>query len=121
MIAALAGCRAQPAPVGASGTPAIYEWGVLHAELPVNLDVLTVSAAAEVTLRERGYSITHRAGLADRAELLGSPGGGYSIPDVLVVVSNAAQGTGLAVKVMPLGDEVYARVLMESILNKLGR
>jgi hypothetical protein len=120
LFATLPACESTTSTVGQSETQAVYSMGSLQVELPPRFDVLTVTAAAEVTLRERGYTITHKSANADRAAFYGRAATVGAIPQADVVVSQTAGGTGLSLKVGVFGDEVASRVLMEAILAKLG-
>jgi hypothetical protein len=117
---ALAACQAPSAPVGTSATPATYTLGVLSLELPPRYDVLAALTAVEVTLRDRGYTVTHRTANADRAALQAQGAPGSLIPDVSVTIRQTAGGTGLEIKTGLFGDEVESRVLAEAFLARLG-
>lgn len=82
--------------------------------------MLTVTAAAEVALRERGYSITHKATSSDTAALTAKGATVGAIAPLDVVITQTAAGTGIRVKQGAFGDEVGSRVILEAILAKLG-
>lgn len=120
-LALLAGCRANPAPVGAAGTQAVYRLGSLDAVLPPQVPMLTIAAAAEEALLARGYSIVSAEATADRCRVVGLGPQAADYERVIVAGSAAAAGPRVSVHVQPFGDEVASRVIMEALLARLGR
>lgn len=118
--AALAGCQAQPQAVGTTGVQAEYGLGRLKAEVDPKVSILALSTAAEIALRERGYAIDSRSATQDRASVVAKRPLGPSWEQVQVFAYQTSSGSGLTIWVTPLGDEVTSRVIMESILTKLG-
>lgn len=119
-LLALAACRAQPQPVGATGLQAEYALGTLRTQLDPRIGVLAVVDAAEIELRARGYAIDDRSASDDAASLSARQSAQDAWSNVRVSARHRAQGTELAVFAAPFGDEVTSRVLMEAIVARLG-
>lgn len=95
--------------------------GAIAAELPPSVPVLTLATAAEVVLRERGYTIIGRGTSADVVELAAEGASTGAVPRVLVRVANTPGGSLIVIKCGLLGDETTSRILLEAVLAKLGR
>jgi len=95
--------------------------GALAAELPPSVPVLTLATAAEVALRERGYTIIGRGTSADVVELAAEAASTGAVPRVLVRVTATPGGSLIVIKSGLLGDETISRVILEAVLAKLGR
>ncbi len=102
---------------------ATYQFRTLEARLGPEVEVLTVRAAAEQTLRARGYVVTRVNGDNDacRVEARSS---GMDDWDRLVVESWVAEGplgTKVSVTCEPWGDERVSRAVLDGVLVRLGR
>lgn len=122
-LLALTGCRASEGFAGRSGVAASYRLGTLTADLPDEVRVRSVLAAADATLRARGYSVVGEQATADRGWARGSPPAGslLELEDVTIWSRLSRTGTRLGVDVKPIGAEAQARAIMDDLLRRLGR
>lgn len=98
-----------------------YSFGQLSATLPAEVGVATLRAAAESTLRSRGYVIIESASTDDRMRVVGtSRVDGRSEPTTI-----SAKVTYSGVRVMiesgAFGDEGVSRVILDDVLRRLSK
>lgn len=117
---ALAACQPTVAAQGRDrNVDAAYQFRTLSAKLDPTIQVLTVSAAAEQTLRARGYTVTRASATADTARVSAKRGGSS---DTVVIESWLGDRfTGVSVTCEPWGDQATSRALLDGVLNRLGR
>jgi hypothetical protein len=101
---------------------AVYTFGTLSCELPSTVPVLTAAAAAETTLRRRGYVITESGGTSDQARIVARIGGRDHGDDETTIIQSRVSRTGtmLTIHSGPLGDEVASRAILDGVLASLG-
>ncbi|MBM4108369.1 MAG: hypothetical protein FJ255_06080 [Phycisphaerae bacterium] len=122
-LLAVAGCRASEGTSGRTGVSASYRLGTLISTLPDEVRVRSVLAAADATLRARGYSVVAGQATADRGWVRGSPpaGSALDLEDVTIWSRLSRTGTRLGVDVKPILAEAQARAILDDLLRRLGR
>lgn len=123
---AMAGCESTPPPVEYhgrtdehGGIPAVYDLGTLTADLPRDLPTQSVIAAAEASLRRRGYTITASESTTDAGRVVARPPGSKLHHKVTVRARVLHGVTRTTVEAVPQ-DEAFSRAVLESMLTRLG-
>jgi hypothetical protein len=114
---------------GVDGSPgrvlATYSIPTLKTELPPDVAVESIAAAATAVLEARGYTIERSDVSSDRATISAKmPGDGElsrGLDRTVVRSRITGAGTGLTVTVEPWGEEMISRALLDAILARLGR
>lgn len=114
----LVGCHTQTIQQGS--VMASYSGITLTADLPDPSRVPMVMAAAEETLRGRGYAIKRSDTTEEAGSLVAVPPRANDFPRMLVEVKRKATGTRITMSYRPLGDEEVCRSALDGILVKLG-
>lgn len=115
------GCQARPAAAGPDGRQtATYRGRTLTADLPRQVRVPSVAAAAEVALRHRGYAVTKAPTTEDFARVEGEPPKAGWGERVVVRARQTSAYTRVEVIAQPLGDQVLSRSLLDEMLANLG-
>lgn len=118
-LIALAGCEATPKQQGSqSQLTATYKMGALSAVIPAK--VPAVMAAAEQTLRDRGYAIVSSASTTEQGGIVARPPS-YNLGKTLKidVASTATDETSITLSAQPW-DETLLRITLDRILVRLG-
>ncbi|HEX8876572.1 MAG TPA: DUF3568 family protein [Phycisphaerales bacterium] len=118
-LLALAGCEATPKQQGSqSQLTATYKMGALSAVVPAK--VPAVMAAAEQTLRDRGYAIESSASTTEQGGIVARPPA-YNLGKTLKVdiASTANDETSITLSAQPW-DETLLRITLDRILARLG-
>lgn len=102
---------------------AAYRFRTLEANLGPEVGVLTVRAAAEQSLRARGYVVTRSDGDDDRCRVEARTAGMGDWDRVVVEswVDGGSPGTSVSVRCEPWGDEKISRAVLDGLLVRLGR
>lgn len=127
LTAVVAGC--QQSPVARAGKPdpsgrdimATYSFGELYASLPAELSVPTLRAAAESTLRSRGYVITDSSSTQDRMRVLAVSRTDGRNEKSTITARLTPQRTAIVVDTGTFGDEATSRAILDDLLRVLGR
>ena len=98
-----------------------YSWGSLSANLPPEMGVLTVGAAAESALRGRGYVIDAASGTKDHVEVIGRASVHSGLDTVHIESALTPTGTSICISVGMFGDQSASRAILDDVLSKLGR
>lgn len=99
-----------------------YAFGALQAQIPEPLPVRSVAAAAEATLRDRGYMILSNRTTDDSARVEARPPSRDLGRRWIILTRATSDGqTLLSVEREPWGDDDAPRVMMDAILQALGR
>lgn len=110
--------------VGSRTNPiyAEFAFGALEATIPEPLPIRSVAAAAEATLRDRGYMILSSRTTDDSARIEARPPS-RDLGRRWIVLAQATPDaqTLLSVEREPWGDDGASRVMMDAILQRLGR
>jgi hypothetical protein len=118
----MCGCRASVESHGRDrGISAAYQFRTLEAELDRSVSTLTVQAAAEQTLRARGYVITGASRTAEMTRITAQTGGADSTDRIVVETWPKGRATGLSITCEPWGDEAQSRMVLDAVLARLGR
>lgn len=98
---------------------ATYRLRVLTSDLPPQVRVPSIAAAAEATLRHRGYSVTSTA-TEDYMRVEGeAPNAGWG--ERVVIRARQTPGkTRVEITAQPLGDQVLSRAVLDELLASLG-
>jgi hypothetical protein len=118
----LAACKSEHAYQGPRhDILASYNFRTLTCSVERDVRVPAVIAAAEVTLRQRGYSINSSRTTEESGEVEAEPFDANILESVIV---KARQDRGLStkidVRIEPLGDQVKSRSILDAILSNLG-
>lgn len=103
-----------------------YAGGTLTARTGREINVLTIKAAAEQTLRARGYIITESFASADRMKIEASgPGeggsGGGRRDRTTIEAWHTPAGSKLTIESGVFGDETASKLILDEMLYRLGR
>lgn len=115
------GCQAEQRAQGTSGVMASYRIPTLSVQLPAEVRVPAVIAAADEECRSRGYSVASSSATEDAGRLVARPPRTSDYPEAIVEASTLGQGTRVEITVRPLGDQEWSRSLLDGILRRLGR
>jgi hypothetical protein len=118
-LLALSGCEATPKQQGSqSQLTATYKMGALSAVVPAK--VPAVMAAAEQTLRDRGYAIESSASTTEQGGIIARPPA-YNLGKTMKidVASTATDETTITLSTNPW-DETLLRITLYRILARLG-
>ena len=119
VVVALAGCESTPKQQGSqSQLTATYKMGALSAVVPAK--VPAVMAAAEQTLRDRGYAIESSASTTEQGGIIARPPA-YNLGKTMKidVASTATDETTITLSPNPW-DETLLRITLDRILARLG-
>lgn len=105
---------------GDSRTQASYTLPKLTASLPEWVTPRAVAAAAEQTLRDRGYSVLSSAATTDSVKVVAKAPGTGPLKKHVVRASWNRSGSTVTVKSEPFGDETRSRAILDGILARLG-
>ena len=117
----LAGCSS-PMPVsqGQTNIMATYEYPSLSAVLPTQARVPAVIAAAEQTVRARGYAVLDLASAEELGKVVARPPRTSDIPTVRIEAYRVFQWTKVVITFVPWGDNASSRSMLDGILQRLG-
>jgi len=116
------GCVTQPKETYTSkhDVGAVWNHPRLRATLP-GIEPARVIAAADLTLRDRGYFITINQSNADRGRVSARPNNSNMGSSVTVWAEADDQGgTVVSVSAGPFGDELLSRIVLDGIVDRLG-
>jgi hypothetical protein len=121
MLFALPACST-PMPVsqGQTNVMATYEYPSLSAVLPAQARVPAVIAAAESTVRARGYAVLDHASAEELGKVVARPPRTSDFPTVRIDAYRVFQGTKVVITFSPWGDNASSRSLLDGILQRLG-
>ncbi|HYE62194.1 MAG TPA: hypothetical protein VD997_09370 [Phycisphaerales bacterium] len=100
---------------------ATYHNAALSTSLAPTARVPAVIAAADQTLRARGYAVQRSTATEEAGELIANAPRYNNYPRVRVRATRADAATLLEVKVEPFGDQELSRSVLDGILQKLGQ
>ncbi len=120
-LAMLPACST-PIPVsqGRTNVMATYDMPHLSAVLPVEARVPAVIAAAEATVRARGYAVVDISSAEEIGKVVARPPRTSDIPTVRIESYKVFQGTKVVVTFWPWGDNAASRSILDGILQRLG-
>jgi hypothetical protein len=99
---------------------ATYSGTTLSTNLPANARVPAVLAAADETLRARGYAVQRSAATEEKGEIVANAPRYNDFPRVVFRASRGVNATHVEVNVQPFGDQELSRSLLDGVLQRLG-
>lgn len=117
----LGGCKAKAGYQG-SDRDVMAAYGVrkLRTELPATVRVPAVVAAADATLRDRGYGVTKSHATEDSGRVEAEPRTAGPLHEIVVTAKVIPDGTRVEVLMKPWGNEAKSRAILDGILVRLG-
>ena len=119
-VALAGGCQSKAQWQGRGDVLAVYRGTTLTAEFPEQVAVHAVVAAAETSLRSRGYAITSTEATSDRGRVVGEQPNAGAFEQVVVSARLSKIGTRVQVTQEPLGGEAISRAILDDMLARLG-
>lgn len=116
----LPGCSAVEKPQGSSSLTASYKLRTLSVTLPESARVPAVVAAAEQTVRARGYSVSKSTWTEETGVLVARPPRTGDYPTITIQASAVTHGTHVELTVAPFGDQEMSRSVLDGTLQRLG-
>ena len=116
-----AGCRSTVAKQGYHGVRATWSPPVLSATLDDPIRATDIAAAAEVSLRRMGYTISERIATDDRATVVGLAPGGSRLDRIVVKAEPDVRDIRVEIITRARPDEDRARILLDEMLVLLGQ
>jgi hypothetical protein len=92
----------------------------LRANLPTESRVPAVVAAAEQTLRNRGYTIVTSTATEEKGEIIAHPPNSDHFPRLVIEASRGVSSTIVDVSAEPFGDQDLCRSVLDGMLQRLG-
>lgn len=105
---------------GSSRTAAAYSINTLTASLPEWVTPQAVAAAAEQTMRDRGYAVTSSVATTDSARVVGREPNAGAFKKFIVKGEWTRNGSKVTVSYEPFGDQVRSRAILDGVLARLG-
>lgn len=118
--ALLGGCQSTAKEKPVRGVSATYSYPTLSAVLPEGARVPSVLAAAEDTLRSRGYAIATSQTTEEAGKVIARPPRTSSYPTVTVRSERVEMGTRVMVSVSPIGDSDLSSSVLDGVLQRMG-
>jgi hypothetical protein len=100
---------------------ATYRYRRLTADLPPEIRVPAVIAAARTALLERGYAIQASSATEEQGSVSAAPPDPDLFESIEVLATQSPTGTHIRIITQPLGDQTRSRAVLDGILAKLGR
>jgi hypothetical protein len=99
---------------------ATYRGWTLTTNLPAEARVPAVVAAAEQTLRARGYTITTSDSTEEVGEIIAHPPRTTNLPRIVIASSRGVSSTTVDMRVEPFGDQELCRSVLDGMLQRMG-
>jgi hypothetical protein len=99
---------------------ATYSTGTLTSTLPDTARVPAIIAAADQTLRARGYAVQRSNATEEVGEIVANAPRYNNYPRVKLRALRQSGGTNVEVSVEPFGDQELSRSVLDGVLQKLG-
>jgi hypothetical protein len=99
---------------------ASYSGITLSSDLPGSARIPAVIAAADQTLRARGYAVQRTTATEEAGEILANAPRYNNYPRVRLRASRVEGATHVDVSVEPFGDQELSRSVLDGVLQKLG-
>ncbi len=116
----LPACQSSYRPQGSNGTVGTYSFGRASVRIAEPLRIQTVIAAANATLRSRGYTIESTESTADEGKIIARQPEFKSFEKLVVAAALVPGAVEISITQQPFGDEERSRALMDAILQRLG-
>lgn len=115
------GCSPVVKAHGRQGTvEATYARRTLSATLPASARVPAVIAAAEETVRARGYSVERSTATEEVGVLVARPPRTTDFPVITIDADVVPGATRVRLTVSPFGDQEMSRSILDGTLQRLG-
>src|SRR5436190_3457265 len=123
--ALLIGCSSQTKTQGSNQDMvatyhASYRGWTLTTNLPAEARVPAVVAAAEQTLRARGYTITTSDSTEEQGEIVAHPPSTNNFPRIVIASARGVSSTTVDMRVEPFGDQELCRSVLDGMLQRMG-
>lgn len=99
---------------------ATYRGWTLSTNLPAEARVPAVVAAAEQTLRARGYTITTSDSTEEEGEVVAHPPRTNNLPRIVIASARGVSSTTVDMRVEPFGDQELCRSVLDGMLQRMG-
>src|SRR5262245_36128212 len=99
---------------------ATYRGWTLTTNLPAEARVPAVVAAAEQTLRARGYTITTSDSTEEEGEVVAHPPRTNNLPRIVIASARGVSSTTVDMRVEPFGDQELCRSVLDGMLQRMG-
>jgi len=99
---------------------ASYSTRTLSASLPDTARVPAIIAAADQTLRARGYAVQKSSATEEAGEIIANAPRYNNYPRVRLRATRMTDATQVEVTVEPFGDQELSRSVLDGVLQKLG-
>jgi hypothetical protein len=119
-LSLLAACSPQAKVQGNKDTVATYHRMTLRANLPDESRVPAVIAAADQTLRARGYTVVRSSATEEKGELVAHPPRTTNLPRIVIESERGVSSTIVDLRVDPFGDQDLCRSVLDGMLQRLG-
>lgn len=116
----LSACQSSYRAQGSNGTVGTYKFGRASVRIAEPLRIQTVIAAANATLRSRGYTIESTESTADEGKIIARQPDFKSFEKLVVSAALVPGAVEISITRQPFGDEERSRALMDAILQRLG-
>jgi hypothetical protein len=117
---ALAGCAPNYREQGSSGTLATYSGTTLSTNVPHDVRVPAVIAAADQVVRARGYAVDKTEATEEKGTLVCRAPRYNNYPRVIITAERQDTATHVKLRVEPFGNEEQCRSILNGMLEKLG-
>lgn len=115
-----AACQPVERTQGKSGIVATYNGFQLVANLPADVTVQSVVAAADASLRDQGYTVSKSESNENDGEVVGHPMRSGDHPRVRVKAEVREGATRVVITKEPWNEEALCRGVLSRMLAKLG-
>lgn len=120
-VVGVVGCSPVVKTQGRQGVvEATYARRTLSATLPASARVPAVIAAAEETVRARGYSVERSTSTEEVGVLVARPPRTTDFPVITIDADVVPNATRVRMTVSPFGDQEMSRSILDGTLQRLG-
>ena len=120
LVVLLTACQSSYRPQGSSGTVGTYSFGRASVRIAEPVRIPTIIAAANASLRSRGYTIESTESSVDEGKIIARQPDFKSFEKLVVSAALVPAGVEISITQQPFGDEERSRALMDSVLQRLG-
>jgi hypothetical protein len=99
---------------------ATYSGMTLRSNLPTETRVPAVIAAAEQTLRGRGYTVVRSNATEETGEIVAYAPRYNNFPRIVITSNRGVSSTVVDLRVEPFGDQELCRSVLDGMLQRLG-
>ena len=121
LILMVAGCQTSVRSQGAQGNVGTYRMGTARVKLADPVRIPTAMAAANVVMRNKGFTVETSRVSDDEGRLVARQPGTANFDRVIVMVQQVPGALEIAITCEPFGEEEMSRSIMDAVLYRLGR